>query len=70
MTSSELKRNYQINSPYGLFFHRANMKYFGDTMKNFGVIKHVDCYELYRKKAAKCGFIRSWFFNKETFKIY
>lgn len=35
MTPSELKANVEIRGSY--FFTRKSMKFFGDTMKNYGV---------------------------------
>ena len=67
MTSSELKYLYEEANPTGHFFDRKTMKFFGDTMKNFGVTKVklksksypgldlVDGYVLYRKKPVKHG---------------
>ncbi len=69
MTPSELKYNYECNNPDGHFFDRKTMKFFGDTMANFKVIKHDDGYTLERKKPVKHGLIKSHYFNlnfKET----
>ena len=67
MTSSELKYLYETSNPDGHFFTRKTMKFFGDTMRNFGVTKTklkdrrfpesptIDGYVLYRKKPVKHG---------------
>lgn len=39
MTPSELKYQYEKHTGDPHFFSRATMKFFGDTMKNFGVRK-------------------------------
>jgi len=71
MTPSELKeRVTQIGNWY---FSRSSMKFFGDTMSNYGVrskpvkINGVDCWELYRKKSVRGGLSGSAYFNCETF---
>ena len=76
MTPSELKQKVDAsgNEPY--FFTNDTMKYFGDTMSNYGVrtgcIKtlnkpNVQVWVLYRKHAVKCGLRASAYFNTETF---
>ena len=37
MTAYELKKFYQDNNEEGFFFCSKTMRYFGDTMRNFGV---------------------------------
>jgi hypothetical protein len=70
MNSSKLKYNYEINNTEnGYFFTRSTMKFFGDTMKNFGVITHDDCYELHRKNPVKYELQESHFFTKDTFEL-
>lgn len=70
MTSSELKYQYELNNnPGAFFFTRSTMRFFGDTMRNYGVITHDDCYELHRKQPVKHGLTASRFFNKKTFKL-
>jgi len=76
MTSSELKFQVEShgNEPY--FFTRKTMKFFGDTMRNYGVReavidtysqKAVPVYELYRRHAVKHGLRDSAYFDKATF---
>lgn len=69
MTSSELKYQYEANNPNGFFFTRDTMKFFGDTMRNYGVIDHGDRYELHRKQPVKHGLTSSAFFTKNDFKL-
>jgi len=77
MTASELK--YQIeksgHEPY--YFTRDTMRFFGDTMRNYGVrssvvfdfegTKHL-VWELYRKSPVKHNNQSSAYFEKETYK--
>ena len=77
MNSSELKRNIERNNPESLFFSRGAMKNGGDTMRNYGVRTakimsasgEVVVWELYRRKATPCGFTRSVYWDKDTFRI-
>jgi hypothetical protein len=68
MTASELKYLYERNNPEGHFFDRRTMRFFGDTMRNFGVrdgkkvktitssgVAEVEVWELYRKRPVKGG---------------
>ena len=68
MTASGLKKLYETNNPRGYFFCRNTMRFFGDTMGNFGVrdagkiragygkgIEEVDAWELYRKRPVQGG---------------
>jgi hypothetical protein len=67
MTASELKCLYERNNPEGRYFDRKIMRFFGDTMRNFGVrdggkartvtgngVEDVEVWELYRKRPV-CG---------------
>lgn len=54
------------NEPH--FFTRKTMKFFGDTMRNYGLREHDDCFELYRRKHVNHGLIDSAYFDKKTFK--
>ena len=69
MTSSDLKYYTQDTNPH--FFTRSNMKFFGDTMRNYGVrscnIDGIDLWELYRKKPVRRGHQRSHYFRKDNF---
>jgi hypothetical protein len=68
MTASDLKYLYGRNNPGGHFFDRDTMRFFGDTMRNFGVrdggkisavtgdgISGVEVWELFRKRPIKGG---------------
>lgn len=70
MTVYELK--HKIADKYPYYFSRKAMKFFGDTVKNYGVrrvkICGHDCYELYRKKPVLHGLQTSAFFDVNTFK--
>ena len=77
MTASELKYLYQQNDG-GHFFDRETMRFFGDTMSNYGVrnVKVFDKYpdindaepfealELYRRRPVKHGLTSSKYFEK------
>ena len=68
MTVSELKQNMPTES---LYFTRETMKFFGDTMRNYGVcsntVNDIDVWELYRKTPVKCGLRTSSYFRKDNF---
>jgi hypothetical protein len=74
MTKSELKYNVEQTGSY--FFTSKTMKFFGDTMKNYGVRsttidtytqEKIDCWELYRIHPVKHGLSDSAYFDKVTF---
>jgi hypothetical protein len=75
-TASDLKFEIERLHPDSKFFSRGNMKFFGDTMRNYGVRqprKIVDisgdermAYELYRKQPVMHGLSESRFFDAET----
>lgn len=75
MTPSELKHKVEQTGSH--FFDRKTLKFFGDTMKNFGVIRVVgetkegeflEVYELFRKRSVKNGLNSSHYFEIFTFK--
>jgi len=76
MTPSELKRN--VDATGSNYFGRNSMKFFGDTMSNYGCrtaeIRFVgttvakEVWELYRKRPVKHGLQDSVYFEKETYK--
>lgn len=76
-TASDLKWNIERAGTCEHFFTRSTMKFFGDTMKNFGVRKatvtrsgdgsKVDCWELYRRRAVKHNLRSSFYFCRATF---
>jgi len=73
MNASKLKANYQANNPNGHFFDRATLRFFGDTMKNYGVVKTtfngVPAFELFRRRPVKHGRTASAYFTADTFKL-
>lgn len=64
--ASDLKYHYQDKNPDGHFFDRKTMKFFGDTMANYGVRNHGTYFELYRKKPVKHGLSKSHYFDAIT----
>lgn len=68
MTPSELKYQVESHNPDSHFFSRGTMKYWGDSMRNYGVRDAGDRFELFRKKPVKDGLTGSAFFDKTTFK--
>lgn len=75
-TASDLKYAVEQAGHEQYFFTRSTMKFFGDTMKNYGVRKtwvktydsdKVEVYELYRRKPVKHGLNNSAYFHRETF---
>ena len=72
MTASELKDLHEQAQPKSYFFTRDTMRFFGDTMKNYGVRravastwtrKNVPAWELYRKSPVSGGLCNSHFFT-------
>jgi len=68
MTASRLKSLHEYHNPNTHFFDRKTMRFFGDTMNNFGVydagtikqmtdngIEDVEVWELHRKRPVKGG---------------
>jgi hypothetical protein len=68
MTVYEIKTLYKRNNPEGHFFDNKTMRFFGDTLKNFGVrdggivkvttengVEDVEVWELYRKRPVHGG---------------
>lgn len=71
MTPSELKHLYELSNEDGHFFDRKTMRFFGDTMRNFGcaLISKKDgkeLYQLYRKRPVKNGLQSEHFFIVDT----
>ena len=71
MTPSELKANILAHDPGSHYFDRKTMRFFGDTMRNYGVrkaeIDGVAVWELYRKRPVKHGLQSSAFFHTSDF---
>jgi hypothetical protein len=74
MNKSELKAN--VEATGSNYFDRDSMRFFGDTMKNYGVRSavvdtytqtSVDCWELYRIHPVKHENQKSAYFRKDNF---
>jgi len=65
MTPSELKHHVEQTGSH--HFDRKTMKFFGDTMRNYGVRDAGQYWELYRKRPVKHGLSSSMYFDKKTF---
>lgn len=68
ITAYELKQYILDANPRTHFFEAKTMKFFGDTMRNFGVCSAGDAWELYRRKPVKHGLNSSFYFDKTTYK--
>lgn len=79
MTPSELKYHVENTKGERFFFTRDTMKFFGDTMRNYGVRAQpvevlnnlgetVKCWELYRKHPVKHGVKDSAFFAVDDYR--
>ena len=66
MTPSKLKRAYQEADPEGHYFERATMRFFGDSMANYGVRSAGEYWELFRKRPVNGGLSDSHYFHKAT----
>ena len=79
MNASELKFQHKNYHPKNYYFTPATMKFWGDTMRNYGVRdagfvqshfnEHVACWELYRKRPVKNDLQTSTYFAKDDFRI-
>ncbi len=75
MTKHELKR--EVEKRGGRFFSRENMRFSGDTMRNYGVRKAtvttrsnpepIEVWELYRKKPTEAGLSQPAHFRMDNF---
>lgn len=69
MTPAELK--YHVEQTGSCFFTRSSMKFFGDTMSNYGCrsswLNGQEVWELHRKRPVKCGLQDSAYFSKTDF---
>lgn len=69
MTPSQLK--YHVEDTGSQFFTRSSMRFFGDTMRNYGcrqtVLNGQPVYELYRRRPVKHGLKSSAYFDATTF---
>ena len=69
MPPSELKALYERHNPDGHFFERSNMRFFGDTMKNYGCCDGGEVWVLHRKRPVKHGAQGNAYFCKKTFRL-
>lgn len=76
ITAAELKRRVEHAGVESHFFTRRTMKFFGDTMRNYGARGPLQIqtyngpatvFELYRRRPVKHGLIDSAFFDAVTF---
>lgn len=75
MTTSELKYNVEQTGSH--FFERSSMRFFGDTMRNYGVRgpvtvdtptrRGLQAWELYRRRPVKHGLQKPAYFAVDTF---
>lgn len=87
MSPSDLKFHVQQANNESHYFSRDSMRFFGDTMANYGVRSAevttnynaagdyvgeggvvVEVWELYRKRAVKCGLKESVYFAKDDYR--
>ena len=80
LTASDLKFYYE-QAQGGHFFTRDSMKFFGDTMANYGVRAQtefvqtyhqkepIECYVLYRRKKTSKGMYKSAYFACSDFEV-
>lgn len=76
MTPTQLKQFHEKHDPNSLFFSRNNMKFAGDTMRNFSVCsasgacngERVELWCLYRRMPVKHDIKNPFYFSKANFK--
>lgn len=75
-TASDLKFAVEQSGNETYFFTRDTMKFFGDTMSNYGVrgpftiptrSGNISAYELFRRRPVKHGLTESAYFDAEKF---
>jgi hypothetical protein len=76
-TPYDLKYAVEANGQEPHFFTRGSMKFFGDTMRNYGIKQPAEiqthsgpvlAFELYRKRPVKHGLDSSAYFCASTFR--
>lgn len=67
-TPGQLKYWHCLMHPDSHFFDYKTMKFFRDTMKNYGIRNHADCIELVRKRPVNGGLTASAYFDRITLK--
>jgi hypothetical protein len=69
MTPTELKQKVQATGSH--FFDRESMRFFGDTMSNFGCVSTelngIPCWRLHRKRPTKDSSRGMFYFRKDNF---
>lgn len=65
-TASQLRAAVEAAGHEPYFFTRETMRFFGDTMRNYGVRDAGTAWELYRRRAVKHGLRSSAYFDKIT----
>lgn len=65
-TASDLKYFVESMGKEPHFFTRSTMRFFGDTMRNYGVKNHPSYIELIRKRPVKHGQMSSAYFDRAT----
>lgn len=69
----ELKYRIEESTGRKNFFNPGTMRFFGDTMRNYGVrtlkIGDDEIFELYRKKPVNGGLFTSRYFNSKDYRI-
>lgn len=77
MTPSELRYQILNHHPDSHFFDRSSMRFFGDTMKNYGVCRttiktlwenELEVWELFRRRPVKFNNFSSAYFRTDNFK--
>lgn len=64
---SEIRAAHEAMHPTGHFFSRGAMKFFGDTMRNFGAFRADNgAVILYRRHPVKHGLQGRWIFCERT----
>ena len=77
-TASDLKHHVQSAGHESFFFDRGNMRFFGDTMRNYGIRQPreittntgetAQAFELFRRRPVRHGLKESAFFCASTFR--
>lgn len=69
-TAAQIKHAVESHKSESYFFSRNNMKFAGDTMRNFGTYTHSDgTIRLYRKHAVKHGLRGEWVYNPTDYSL-
>ena len=66
MTLTELREQVEQGEDR-LFFDKEPMRFYGDSMSNYGVRDNGSTWELYRKQKVRFGIQESAYFDKQKF---